>query len=95
LILGATGIVSAGIGAPLWYVGYRDGNSLGPTADQQLLAGEILVIGGGAVFLTGAVLYLTAPSGSTTATAAVRRLPVTPTFAVGSGTAVVGAVGQF
>lgn len=92
LITGGVGLVSIGIGAPLWFVGYRDGNSLGPTADQQLLAGQILVIGGGALLATGAVLFFTAPSGSSSDRASV---PVVPTLAIGSSTAVVGAAGAF
>jgi hypothetical protein len=65
---------------------------LGPTAYQQLLAGQILVIGGGVLVATGAVLFFTAPSGST---AQHGSLPVVPTLAVGSGAAVVGAAGAF
>ncbi len=91
LVTGGVGLVSVGIGAPLWFVGYRDGNSLGPTADQQLLAGQILVIGGSALVVTGAVLFFTAPSGA----APRANFPVLPTVAVGSGTAVVGAAGSF
>ena len=92
LITGAVGLVAAGIGAPLWYVGYRDGNSLGPTADQRLLSGQILVIGGGALLVTGAVLFLTAPSGSAPQSA---HLPITPTLVVGRNTTVLGAAGEF
>jgi len=92
LILGGAGLVSAGIGGPLWFIGHRDGNSLGPTADQQLLAGQILVIGGGALFVTGAVLFIAAPSSEAPARA---RLPITPTLFVGSNATVVGAVGEF
>src|SRR4051812_50075968 len=64
LIAGGVGVVGVGIGIPLWYVGYRAGNSFGPTADQQLLSGQILVIGGGAVVATGSVLFTNGPSGS-------------------------------
>lgn len=92
LVLGGAGLVSAGIGAPLWFVGYRDGNSLGPTADQQLLAGQILVIGGGVLFVTGAVLFIAAPSGEAPARA---RLPITPTVLVGRNATYVGAAGEF
>jgi hypothetical protein len=92
LILGAGGIVGVGVGSVLWSVGYRDGNSLGPTADQQLLAGQISVIGGGALLVTGIVLFATAPSGDAPKAA---RLPITPTFAVGRGSTVLGAVGEF
>jgi hypothetical protein len=92
LIAGAVGVVGIGVGIPLWYVGYRDGNSYGPTADQQLLSGQILVIGGGALLVTGAVLLLTAPSGSAPKSA---RLPVTPTLTVGRNATVLGAAGEF
>ena len=92
LIAGAVGVVGIGVGIPLWYVGYRDGNSYGPTADQQLLSGQILVIGGGALLVTGAVLFLTAPSGSAAKSA---RLPVTPTLMVGRNATVLGAAGEF
>lgn len=92
LVLGGAGLVSAGIGAPLWFIGYRDGNSLGPTADQQLLAGQILVIGGAALFVTGAVLFIAAPSGEAPARA---RLPITPTVLVGRNATVLGAAGEF
>ena len=92
LIAGGVGVVSIGIGIPLWYVGYRDGNSFGPTADQQLLAGQVLVIGGGVLLVTGAVLFLTAPSGSAAKSA---RLPITPTLTVGHNATVLGAAGEF
>lgn len=92
LIAGGVGLVSLGVGIPLWYVGYRDGNSYGPTADQQLLSGQILVIGGGALLVTGAVLFLTAPSGSTAKSA---RLPIAPTLMVGRNATVLGAAGEF
>jgi hypothetical protein len=91
MIMGATGIVSVGVGAPLWFIGYRDGNSLGPTADQQLLAGQILVIGGGVLLATGAVLFLTAPSRKSSQAG----LPVTPSLVVGRNATLVGASGQF
>jgi hypothetical protein len=92
LLLGAAGLVSGGIGAPLWFIGYRDSGGLTPAADQQLLAGQILVIGGGTLLLTGAVLFATAPSGAPPARA---RLPVAPTVALGPRAAVLGATGQF
>jgi hypothetical protein len=92
LIAGVVGVVGIGVGIPLWYVGYRDGNSYGPTADQQLLAGQISVIGGGALLVTGAVLFLTAPSGSAAKSA---HLPITPTLTVGRNATVLGAAGEF
>jgi hypothetical protein len=92
LIAGGVGVVGIGVGIPLWYVGYRDGNSYGPTADQQLLSGQILVIGGGALLVTGAVLFLTAPSGSATKSA---HLPITPTLLVARNATVLGAAGEF
>jgi hypothetical protein len=92
LIAGGVGVVGIGVGIPLWYVGYRDGNSYGPTADQQLLSGQILVIGGGVLLVTGAVLFLTAPSGSAAQSA---RLPITPTLTVGRNATVLGAAGEF
>ena len=91
LIAGGVGVIGIGVGIPLWYVGYRDGNSYGPTADQQLLSGQILVIGGGALLVTGAVLFLTAPSGSPKSA----RLPITPTLTVGRNATVLGAAGEF
>jgi len=92
LIVGATGVVSAGVGAPLWFIGYRDGNSLGATADQQLLAGQILVIGGGALLVTGAILFATAPTGIAPAQA---RRTLAPTFAISRNGTVLGAAGEF
>jgi hypothetical protein len=91
LIAGGVGVIGIGVGIPLWYVGYRDGNSYGPTADQQLLSGQILVIGGGALLVTGAVLFLTAPSGSPKSA----RLPIAPTLTVGRNATVLGAAGEF
>jgi hypothetical protein len=92
IILGAGGIVGLGAGSLLWSVGYSNGNSLGPTADQQLLAGQILVISGGALLVTGIVLFATAPSGEAPKAA---RLSITPTLAVGRSGTVLGAAGQF
>jgi hypothetical protein len=92
LIVGAVGIVGVGVGSPLWYVGYRDGNSIGPDADRNLLLGQISVIGGGALLVTGIVLFATAPSGETTKTGGLR---VTPLVNVGSNATVLGAAGQF
>ena len=92
LILGAGGIVGVGAGSFLWSTGYRNGNSLGPTADQQLLAGQILVISGGALLVTGIVLFATAPSGEAPKTA---RLSITPTLALGHHATVLGATGEF
>jgi hypothetical protein len=92
LVLGGVGLVSAGVGAPLWFVGYRDSNSLGPTAGQQLLAGQIMVIGGGVLFVTGAVLFIAAPSGEAPAKA---LLPIVPSVMVGHNGAVLGAAGEF
>lgn len=91
LVVGAVGVVGAGVGAGFWAVGYRDRGRLGFTADRQMLFGQISVISGGALLVTGAVLYLTAPSGS----AQSARLPVMPTLAVGSHDAVLGATGEF
>jgi hypothetical protein len=92
IILGAGGIVGAGVGGVLWSVGYHNGNSLGPTADEQLLTGQILVISGGALLVTGIVLFATAPSGEA---AKVARLSITPTLTVGRGATVLGAAGAF
>lgn len=92
LILGATGLVSAGVGAPLWFIGYRDSDGLSIKADQQLLAGQILVIGGGALLVTGAVLFATAPSSKASTDA---RLPLAPTVAIGPHGTLLGAAGRF
>lgn len=89
IMMGAAGIVGLGVGIPLWYVGWRDGNSLGPGADRQLLIGQICTIGGGVLLATGAVLFLTAPSSTN------QGLRVAPTVAVAPNTTVVGAVGAF
>lgn len=91
LMLGAVGVAGVAVGVPLWYLGWRDSNSIGPNADRQLLAGQIGVIGGGALLVTGAVLYLTAPS----ETAKDARGRVLPTLSVGQNTTVVGAAGTF
>jgi hypothetical protein len=56
-----------------------------------MLFGKVSVIAGGALLVTGAVLYLTAPSGG----AQSARLPVMPTLAVSSGDAMLGATGEF
>ena len=92
LILGAGGVVGLGVGGVLWNVGYRNSNSLGSTAGNQMLAGQVLVVTGGALLVTGAVLFLTAPSGNT---ARATRMPVLPVVAVGSNQAVLGASGEF
>lgn len=92
LVAGSVGIVGLGAGSALWYVGYRDGNSLGPTADQQLLTGQIAVIAGGALLVTGIVLFATAPSASAPTSS---RLQVTPTLSLGRNTGVLGAAGTF
>jgi tetratricopeptide (TPR) repeat protein len=92
MLLGAGGVVGIGVGAPLWFVGYRDSNSLGPTADQQLLAGQILVVSGGALLVTGAVLFISAPSSGQKEHA---RLRLAPSLAVMPRATWVGAVGEF
>lgn len=92
IVAGATGVVGIGLGSAFWFVGYRDGNSLGPTADQQLLAGQILVISGGALLVTGAILFATAPSGEASQSAG---LPITPTLTVARGGTLLGAAGRF
>lgn len=91
VMVGAAGAVGIAVGIPLWYLGWRDGNSIGPTADRQLLTGQICVIGGGVLLATGIVLFATAPSNSTKD--AQRR--VLPTLSVGQNATVVGAVGTF
>ncbi len=92
IILGAGGLVGLGVGGALWSIGYRDGNSLGPTADQQLLGGQILVISGGALLVTGIVLFATAPSGEAPKAA---RLPIVPTLTLARGGSMLGAAGEF
>lgn len=89
VMVGAVGVVGLGVGIPLWYLGWRDSNSIGPTADRNLLTGQICTIGGGVLLVTGAVLFLTAPSPTNTG------LRVAPTLAVAPNTTVVGAVGTF
>jgi hypothetical protein len=92
IVAGAVGIVGVGAGSALWYVGYRDGNSLGPTADQNLLLGQISVIAGGALLVTGIVLFATAPSGEAPKSA---HLKVMPTLSIGRNASVLGAAGEF
>lgn len=92
LIVGAGGIVGLGVGGLLWNVGYRNSNSLGSTAGNQMLGGQVLVVAGGALLVTGVVLFVTAPSGNT---AKARHLPITPVVAVGSNATVLGAAGEF
>jgi hypothetical protein len=92
LIVGAGGIVGLGAGGLLWNVGYRNSNSLGSTAGNQMLAGQVLVITGGALLVTGVVLFVTAPSGNT---AKAMHLPISPIVAVGSNATVLGAAGEF
>ena len=91
LVAGGVGIVGVGVGSALWYVGWRDSNSIGPTADQQLLVGQISVIAGGALLVTGIVLFATAPSAETPKAG----LRVTPTLSVGRNATVLGAAGEF
>jgi tetratricopeptide (TPR) repeat protein len=91
MVLGAGGLVGIGAGAPLWFVGYRDSNSLGPTAGQQLLAGQILVVSGGALLVTGAVLFLSAPSERPQQA----RVRVAPTLAMTPHATFLGAAGEF
>lgn len=92
LVLGAGGIVGLGAGGLLWNVGYRNSNSLGSTAGNQMLAGQVLVVAGGALLVTGVVLFVTAPSGNTQR---ATRLPISPIVAVGSNATVLGAAGEF
>jgi hypothetical protein len=92
LVAGGVGIVGIGAGSALWYVGWRDSNSIGPTADQQLLVGQISVIGGGVLLVTGIVLFATAPSGQAPKDA---HLTITPTLNVGRNATVLGAAGTF
>ena len=92
LVTSAVGVIGVGAGSYFWYVGYRDGNSIGPTADDNLLLGQIGVIGGGALLVTGIVLLATAPSGDATKSG---RLRFTPTLSVGQRATVLGAAGEF
>jgi hypothetical protein len=91
LVVGAVGVVGAGVGAGFWAVGYRDRGRLGFTADRQMLFGKVSVIAGGALLATGVVLFMTAPSGDTK----TARLPVVPTLSVASDSTVLGAAGEF
>lgn len=93
IVAGSVGIVGLGAGSVLWYVGYRDGNSIGPDADRNLLLGQISVIGGGALLVTGIVLFATAPSGETSSRSG--GLKVTPIVNVGTNATVLGAAGEF
>jgi hypothetical protein len=92
LILGAVGIVGVGAGTYLWNDGWRNSNMLGPSADRNLLLGQISVIGGGVLLVTGVVLFATAPSREAPKTA---RLPIAPTLTVGRNATVLGAAGEF
>lgn len=92
LVLGVTGLVAAGVGGALWFTGYRDSGGLGAPADQQVLAGQIAVIGGGALLVTGAVLFATAPSSKASTRG---RLRLAPTVALGPNGTLVGATGAF
>jgi hypothetical protein len=91
IVAGAVGVVGIGVGAGFWSVGWRDRTTLGPSADQNLLIGQIGVIGGAALLATGIVLYVTAPSG----TAATAHLSVVPTLTVANEGTVLGAAGAF
>lgn len=92
IVAGSVGIVGVGVGSALWYVGWRDSNSIGPTADQQLLLGQISVIGGGALLVAGIVLFATAPSADAPKDVGLR---VTPTLSIGRNATVLGAAGAF
>jgi hypothetical protein len=92
LILGAVGIVGVGAGTYLWNDGWRNSNMLGPSADRNLLLGQISVIGGGVLLVTGVVLFATAPSREAPKSA---RLPIAPTLTVGRNATVLGAAGEF
>jgi hypothetical protein len=92
LILGAVGVVGVGAGAYLWNDGWRNSNMIGPSADRNTLLGQISVIGGGVLLVTGVVLYASAPSGEAPKNA---RLPIAPTLTVGRNATVVGAAGEF
>jgi hypothetical protein len=91
IVAGSVGVVGIGVGAGFWSVGWRDRTTLGPSADQNLLIGQIGVIGGAALLATGIVLYVTAPSGE----AKTGRLPVVPTLSVAGDGTVLGAAGAF
>jgi hypothetical protein len=54
---------------------------------------DVAFIMGGALLLTGAILYFTAPRGSTPSTSAATRLQVAPT--VGAGSASLAVFGRF
>lgn len=92
VVVGAVGVAGIGVGSALWYVGWRDSNSIGPTADQQLLFGQISAIGGGALLVTGIVLFATAPSGNAPKDTGMK---LTPTLSVGRSATMLGAAGQF
>jgi hypothetical protein len=92
LILGAVGVVGVGVGSYLWNDGWRNSNMLGPSADRNLLLGQISVIGGGVLLVTGVVLFATAPSGEAPKNA---RLPIAPTLTIGRNATVLGAAGEF
>jgi hypothetical protein len=89
IMVGAVGLAGIAVGVPLWYLGWRDSNSIGPTADRNLLIGQIATIGGGVLLATGVVLYATAPSETSTG------LRVAPSVGVAGNATVVGAVGAF
>jgi hypothetical protein len=90
LVASVVGVAGVAVGVPLWYVGWRDSNSLGPDADRNQLVGAIATIGGGALLVTGVVLLVTSPSDTQTG-----KLRVVPSVAVGNNSTIVGAVGRF
>jgi len=84
------GIVGIAGGSALWAVSYRD-SGIDQNADRNLMIGQISVAAGGALLVTGIVLFVTAPSGDTKSA----HLRVTPTLNVGSRSTVLGAAGEF
>jgi hypothetical protein len=91
-ILGAAGIVGIGVGSALCVVGSRNADKPGSTTDQRTLLGGISLASGGVLFLTGAVLFASAPSDDAAQHA---HLTVTPTLLVARSATVLGAAGEF
>jgi len=90
IVAGSLGIVGLGAGSGLWFVGYPD-SGIDSNSARQVSLGQVSVIAGGALLVTGIVLFATAPSHEARTTG----LRVTPTFSVGSRSTVLGAAGAF
>jgi len=91
-IFGSAGIVALGAGSALLVVGNRDASKRGSIADQRVAFGGMSVACGGALFISGVVLFASTQSDEARQHA---RTTVSPTLLVARSATVLGAAGEF